>query len=171
MILKGLKEKSNKNYIDKHIKNRVTISNNNKIKTVAVIVDDSEFTDLNWINKLQVILDIKTENFKVMALTNPKSKTKTIYQNTFSRKDLGWRGNVKSQTLKSFLNKKNDLLISYYASKKLPLVFVTALSEAKFKVGLMEETNTNDLVIKTDIKDTSTFEKELVKYLNILKKL
>lgn len=171
MILKGLKEKSNKNYIDKCIKNRVTISNNNKIKTVGVIVDDSEFLDLNRINKLQDVLEVKTENFEIIALTNPKSKTESIYQNTFSRKDLGWKGNVKTETLKSFLNKKNDLLISYYTSDKLPLIFATAISEAKFKVGILEESNTNDLVIKTDIKDTATFEKELVKYLRILNKL
>ena len=63
------------------------------------------------------------------------------------------------------------MLISYYTSDKLPLIFATATSEAKFKVGILEESNTNDLVIKTDIKDTSTFEKELVKYLRILNKL
>ena len=51
------------------------------------------------------------------------------------------------------------------------VVFATATSEAKFKVGLIEETNVNDLVIKTDINDTSTFENELVKYLRILNKL
>ena len=171
MILKGLKEKSNKNYIDKCVKNRVMVSNSNIIKTVGFIVDDSEFLDLDWINKLSEVLKVKKENFEILALTNPKSKTESIYPNTFSRKDLGWKGNVKTETLKSFLNKKNDLLISYYTSDKLPLIFATATSEAKFKVGLVEETNVNDLVIKTDIKDTSTFENELVKYLRILNKL
>ena len=171
MILKGLKEKSNKNYIDNCIKNRVMISNDNKIKTVGFIVDDSEFLDLHWIDQLQDVLEVKKVNFEILALTDPKSKTEKPYQKSFSRKDLGWKGHVKTEILKSFLDKKNDLLISYYTSDKHPLIFATATSQAKFKVGLVEETNTNDLVIKTNINDTSTFEKELVKYLRILNKL
>ena len=172
MILKGLKEKSNKNYIDKCVKKRQVISKTNKINTVGILVNEEEFLDVSWINSLSKVLDVDQKNLKIIALTKPKSKIPSVYTNTFSVKDLGWKGNVKNKNLKAFIEEDFDLLISYYSSELLPLIFTTASSNAHFKVGINQsEENHNDLTIQTSINDTKTFSNELVKYLKILNKL
>lgn len=171
MILKGLKEKSNKNYIDKCVKNRVVDSNTNKINTVGVIVDQSEFKDLNWLQSLSSTLNVNPINLKIIALVNPKQKEVNVYDLNFTKKDLGWKGTVKTDILKTFTNTDFDLLISFYKTSKLPLVFLSAITKAKFKVGVLAEEQVNDLILDIDINNTTIFETELVKYLNILNKL
>ena len=66
-----------------------------------------------------------------------------------------------------------NLLISFYSKEKLPLVKVTLLSRAKFKVGFsdMETDVGNHLVIKSDVKNYKEFISELFKYLKILNKI
>jgi len=172
MILKGFKEKSNKKYIDKCVKSRIITINASTIKTVGILVNDIEFNDLEWLNGLSKVLKINTNNLKIMSLTNTKKDEISVYTNTFTEKEIGWKGNFKSEDIKTFVSTEFDLLVNLYETNHLALQLVTAASKAKLKVGIASgEERLNDIIIQTKLKDHNIFKTELVKYLNILKKL
>ncbi|QXP58236.1 DUF6913 domain-containing protein [Olleya sp. HaHaR_3_96] len=172
MILKGFKEKSNKKYINKCTKSRVLVPSNTVIKTIGVLVDSQQFSDLEWINQLAKSLKVNANNLKILSLFNNEKKEIALFGNTFSEKDLGWRGVIKSQTAKDFIAMNFDLLINLYETDALALQLVTAATNAQFKVGIYNaRQDINDLIIETKLEDKSIFKKELIKYLNILNKI
>lgn len=172
MILKGFKGKSNKKYIKKCIENRVLKPSDTYIKEVGVLVDSNECSDLDWINGLANDLKINQNNIKIVALFNNKKDQTSVYANTFFKKDLGWKGQFKSQVVNNFLNTKFDLLINFYQTDALALQVVSAAAQAQLKVGIYNANqDLNDLIIDSKIKDKSIFKTELIKYLNILNKL
>ncbi|HCQ14581.1 MAG TPA: hypothetical protein DIU01_15210, partial [Flavobacterium sp.] len=71
-----------------------------------------------------------------------------------------------------FTNASFDLLISYYDIEKAPLILVTNLSKANFKVGFASvDKRLNHFMIDTNAENYKVFIEELFKYLKILNKL
>lgn len=172
MIFKGFKEKSNKKYIDKKLKNRVIPQDNARIKKVGVLINKDEAIDVKWFDTLAASLKVTPNNFQLIVFTKEKRSENVSFNNTYNEKNIGWGGTIKHPDLERFINTAFDLLISYYTEESIHLKLITTASNAKFKVGvLQEDERLNDLIIKTDLKDYSTFETELLKYLKILNKL
>ena len=57
----------------------------------------------------------------------------------FTRKQLSWTEIPKSEDANSFLHKKFDILIDLTGQKYFPIVYLTALSSAAFKIGHSNE--------------------------------
>jgi hypothetical protein len=71
-----------------------------------------------------------------------------------------------------FVNQEFDLLISYYDVEKSPLLLVTNLSKASFKVGFSSiDKRLNHFMIDTNAENYLVFMDELFRYLKILNKL
>lgn len=172
MILKGFKEKSNKNYIDSQSKNRVVSPSNTKVNRIGILFNTEELINVPIFNGLAEGLNIKKENIEIIAFKSQINKDEDVFSPTYTLKHLGWKGTIKEPTLKKFLNTEFDLLISYYKNDITPLKLLTVASKSKFKVGILEtDERINDLIIKTEIDDFKTFTSELKKYLNILNKI
>lgn len=85
--------------------------------------------------------------------TNPQPNTHTITTN-----DLNWRGLPKSGKTDDFINKKFDLLLNIALKQNFILDYITALSQANFKVGgSPNETNYFDLNINIGEKDDAMY--------------
>ncbi|OIQ16340.1 hypothetical protein [Lacinutrix sp. MedPE-SW] len=172
MILKGFKEKSNQNYINKTLNNRVVLATNSKIKSIGVIINADETVDYKKISSLLKTLNVNPNNFQIIAFTIEKTFEENSNFQCFNKKSIGWKGSIKNETLKHFLNREFDILISYYVEAPMYLKLLTAVSKARFKVGILQEDERlNDLIIKTDIENYKMFEIELLKYLSILNKI
>ncbi|APY00648.1 DUF6913 domain-containing protein [Lacinutrix venerupis] len=172
MILKGLKEKSNKNYINSRLKNRVVSQSNSKINSIGVIFNAEEIDNLPDFNFLAKNLYLNKEEIEIIAFKEQVKKEEKTFKPTFTLKHLGWKGVIKDKELQQFLNKEFDLLISYFKNDTTPLKLLTVSSKSKFKVGVLEtDERVNDLIIKTEMNDFKTFTSELKKYLNILNKI
>ena len=172
MILKGFKEKSIKKYINKTLGSRKVMLDNSKIKTIGVLLNDDEAIDLKWFETLAKTLKINPNNFQVVSFTKEKKLEEQVFNNTYNEKSIGWKGKVKHPDLKRFIDTDFDVFISYYSEDSLLLNVLTAISKAKFKVGVFQiDERLNDLIIKTEVKDFETFKNELIKYLTILNKI
>lgn len=172
MILKAFKEKSNKKYLNKLISNRYTNVNDQKINSLGVILNIDEIDDLELFRSLSDDLNVHPNKLKVIAFSADKKEQQHSWDLCFNPDDFGWKGHIKHVELQTFLKMKFDALISYYTSEQLELKLLTAMSEAQFKVGILQaDMRLNDLIIKTPLKDFNVFKKELFKYLNILKKI
>ncbi len=172
MILKGFKEKSNKKYIEERLKNRIVNSSEGKIQTLGVVFSQDEKDDFDRFKVLASDLEIKSNGINIIAFTEDVNKERGLWDAIYNPNDFGWKNIIKHQELKQFIDAHFDLLISYYTKENTELKLITAASNAKLKVGILQtDERFNDLIIKTDIKDINTFTSELIKYLKILNKL
>ncbi len=172
MIFKRLKERSNKKYIEKRLKNRIVHSDKSKVESLGVIFSYDENDNFDRFKTLTADLEIKSTKTSIVAFTEDVNSESGMWESIYNPKDFGWKNNIKSKGLKEFINYEFDMLISYYTKENTELKLITAASKAKLKVGILQtDERFNDLIIKTDTKDIKTFTEVLIKYLKILNKL
>lgn len=172
MILKAFKEKSNRKYVNKLLAERKPSVNNNKIKTVAVLLNANEFHEFEVFRVYFKALGLISPKNKIVAFTMDDKLEHNKWNTHFSPKDFGWKGKIKNTDLQTFINEPYDMMISFYKSEVLHLNQIAAASKALFKVGISnEDERLYDLIIDVELKEINIFKEELKKYLNILKKI
>ena len=91
----------------------------------------------------------------------------------FSRKQTSWWLEIpKTQVVEDFIHQKFDILIDLTGQKNFPMIYVTALSEATFKVGYAgSSTNYFDLNIEfQDKPEASQMAEQILYYLKRINK-
>lgn len=172
MILKAFKEKSNRKYVNNLLAKRQSSVDNNKIKTIAVLLNASEFHEFEVFRVYFKALNLNSPKHKIVAFTMDDKLEHNKWNAHFSPKDFGWKGKIKNLDLEAFINEPYDMLVCFFKNPGLQLDLITAASNAKFKVGISaEHEQYYDLIIDVDLKDINIFKQELKKYLNILNKL
>lgn len=172
MILKSFKEKSNQKFINKLIESRSLEPSSKKIESVGIVLNLSEFDDFESFRAFFSELKLNPNKIKLVAFTDDHKLVESSKELLFSKKQIGWKGKIKSNELEMFINTNFDALISYYKQDNLELNLVTAHSKANFKVGISnDDERLSDLILDVKPKDFNVFKKELVKYLTILNKL
>ncbi|GAA4241266.1 hypothetical protein KO504_03415 [Winogradskyella psychrotolerans] len=172
MILKAFKEKSNRKYVNKLLTERKPTVNNNKIKTIAVLLNASEFHEFEVFRVYFKELGLTSPKHKIVAFTMDDKLEYNQWNAHFSPKDFGWKGKIKNIDLEDFINEPYDMLLCFYKNPVLQLNLITAASKANLKVGISnEDERLYDLIIDVELKDINIFKQELKKYLNILKKI
>lgn len=172
MFLKAFREKSNRKYINKLLDIPKAAVNNNKVKTIAVLLNANEYDDFESFRLYFKELNLTSPKHKVVAFVNDDKYESSQWETYFSPKDFGWKGKLNNIDLQSFVDEDYDVLISFYKQESLELNLITALSKANFKVGLARnDERLYDLIIDLKPKEIETFKKEFKKYLNILNKI
>ncbi len=172
MILKAFKEKSIQKYVNKLLATRKAAVNSNKIKTIAVLLNTSEFHEFEVFKVYFKELGLNSPKHKIIAFTLDDKLEHNKWNTHYSPKDFGWKGKIKNIDLEAFINEPYDVLICYYKKEVLQLDLITAASNANLKVGISRnDERLYDLIIDVALKDINIFKEELKKYLNILNKL
>lgn len=170
MFLDGLKAKSILRKIEKSVNERELISSHSPVATIAILQERRSPFDPKNVKSLLDMLGVQEEQVTILEYVKNLTREQKEEQLLYSEKQLGWKGVFKTKSLKDFEKKPFDILLSYYISKELSLNAMTALSQAKFKVGItssLEEIN--DLTIHVKKGQETVFISELEKYLRILK--
>jgi hypothetical protein len=172
MILKAFKEKSNQKYVNRLLSNRKAAVNSNKVKTVAVLLNSSEFHEFEVFRVYFKELGLSSPKHKIVAFTLDHKLEHNKWNAHFSPKDFGWKGKIKNIDLQEFIDEPFDVLICYFKNEVLQLNQITAASKANLKVGISRnDERLYDLIIDVSLQQINTFKQELKKYLNILNKL
>ena len=173
MIFTGFKRKTNQIFFSKKLielqKNK-EVTSNNKVENVLVLLINTENQD-EIISDLSVKLSLPSHKFNAVVF-QPKKDKKNPIENAFYPTDFGWYGNIKSIFLKNVLTKKYDLLINYNKVDNIYINLLILQCKSDFNIGFA---NLNkalfQLLIDCDTDNYKLFNKELKKYLTILKKL
>ena len=166
MIIKFLKNRSNKIFMKKILESRKFNSSVIKIKTVGIILNFDEYKDYDKIKEIFRGFGINENKIKFITYI-PENGTKlNRWDSYFESKDFGWNGVVKNLDFVEFIDTEFDILISYYRKNNLELNFATACSKAKFKIGISKiNENLNDFTIDIGTNFIDIFDNELKKYL------
>ena len=172
MFFKLFKKKSNVKYLNNILNNRKSSVNNNKIKSVGIIINLEEFNDYDSLRHVFTYLGVNENKIKFVAYVTEKDETLTSWDSYFTPLDFGWNGNISNYDINEFIETEFDALISYYKKDNLQLNYATACSKATFKIGLSNyDQNLNDFIIDLNPNFIDIFGKELEKYLKGLNKI
>jgi len=152
-----------------NVKNQATADG---IKTVGIVFDASYFYEKEGLILELVRNGILEKNIEILVYKDKFKKSEILDIPQFSLKDLNWNASFKNQEVTDFTKNKFDLLINYYDIEKAPLLLVSQLSEAHFKVGFLSiDKRLNHFMINTTAENYKVFMEELFKYLKILNKI
>lgn len=150
-----------------------------KAKSVGVLFKDADAALLNKIEKFgsELATKFNIKDIHILSYTTKRAKEKPAYMvnskltKFFSIKETNFFLKPTGDTVKQFLAKPVDLLIDFSKNKFEPLRFVTAMSDAPFKVGRYAEQDEDfyDLMITLeDHKTDEEFFKQLMHYLSMI---
>jgi hypothetical protein len=118
------------------------------------------------LDSLSKEFDISKNSIKIMIYSDVESSEDS---QVYGAKDFSFFGKVKSAKLKDFINERVDLLINYQRLVNVYGNRLNLLSQASFKAGFeTSELKSLNFELKGRELSNQVFDKELVKYLNIL---
>jgi hypothetical protein len=172
MFLYKLKNFWIKKNVKKSLSNLRHSVSNNSIKTIGIVIDESLFDKKEDLIRELEKSNITRSEIKIIVFREVIKKNESLSYSAFSYKDLNWNATFNNNAVNEFINTNFDLLISYYDVERGPLLQLTCLSKADFKVGFESvDGRLNQFMIATSAIDYKIFIQELIKYLKILNKL
>ena len=172
MFFKRIKKISSKKFLTTVLKARSKQFSSGKIKTVGIMFHHDQFTDYDYFRMLFTDLGLNDNWLRFISFYENENNQPNSWDSSFTKTDFDWLGHCKSPEIAEFVEQPFDLLISYYKPSCYELKIVTAMSKAKFKVGVSnEDDRLHDLIIDVSTKDIDTFKTELIKYLRTLNKI
>ena len=108
------------------------VFNLDSAQTAGILWESNQKDSFDLLEK-----ELKTAKIETVGLCYFQSKKAVIPSeiNGFTRKQTTWSGIPKTTRAEDFIQQKFDLLIDLTRQSFFPLVYVTALSEATFKIG------------------------------------
>ena len=172
MFLNFLKNFILKRKLKNSLKNVIDIASDNKIKTIAILVDESSFDCKNELKTAIIHYGIHENDIAFITFKDKINKKEVFKTTTFCLKDIDWNTNFTNLEVQFFLNQKFDLFISYYDVEKPALMRFTQKTNANFKVGFSTiDKRLNHFMIHTNLENHKVFIDEMFKYLRILNKI
>jgi len=173
MIFKGIKRKSNQIFFNKQVQNfRINsqMNSSKNIKKVIILLDDASIK-ATIEKELITLLNISEKDVEIIIFNKIVDKSNSN-KNIFTPEDFGWYGKLKSDTLKSILTKKYDLLINYSKVENLYNNLLILQSKSAFNIGYAHLNKSfYDLLIDCNPSNYKLFNIEIKKYLKILNKI
>lgn len=169
--------------------NRRDLSHRNrKITTLAILVDNPYFDDLEFLQTLAIELGVAQNKLHLAVFTKNKtsdeapvlsaSTTTTsseVAVSYINDKDFSWLGTLKNSDVATFLDTPFDALIAFHRAGDIYLKNLIARSNAHFKIGFHpSDQSLFDLIIHLDPSEKTEkhlLKPELSKYLLALGKL
>jgi hypothetical protein len=125
--------------------------------TIGIVFDASSSSDNVIIKNLVKDLRQMGKDARVMGYVNSRSKDAQYISDGhnvyISKQDFNWFNMPKEPMIDEFIAKKFDLLLVLTHQSWFPIHYISALSQAAFKVGCSVETNPEfDLMIEMPIE-------------------
>ncbi len=170
MFLNILKYKTLKKSAEAQLLKGQDIDLRGEIKEVGIILNQKDFSNKEFLVQELRKHKIKTEHI-VFLISNADLNTLKANEVAVKPKDFDASGQLRNEKVAGFIQKKFDLLISYYDVDEPLLLWCTAHSKAKFKVGFSSvKINNNHFTLQLETGQHKSYIDELFRYIEILKK-
>ena len=156
-----------------------TILSMRDAKTIGIVFSSDNAEDVELAKKYEMYLKELGKTVKTIGYINASTKETPVIegwwpgQQYITRKEVNWFYKPEEQFISTFTKEPFDMLIDMNISGRLPLMFVTALSKARCKVGRYNEKYLSlyDVMIEADeTKNLKYFLRNVDTYLEMLNK-
>lgn len=129
-----------------------TIVNYNEAKKIGVLYNAADPADVALVAKYMQALKQKGKHVKGLAYIPDPKKAVDVTAEHFTNKNVSWFFVPKGMDVESFTKERFDLLVNLYTKQCLPLEYISAVSEARYKVGryIEDKTYCFDLMVYMD---------------------
>ena len=127
------------------------ITNIADARDVGILLDATDPDRTNLINQLADSLRTQFRKVHILGFYNyPKPALNLNFQH-FHNKQLNWYLEPQGHIVEEFMNRKFDVLINAYTGENLQLEYISALSNAKYRIGVYEPSKTylSDVLLDT----------------------
>lgn len=168
MFLKALKRKSAKKFLHQVA---LTPKSNRSfdvkaVKKVACLVDLNAFNRPEQLNSFCEVFGLESSNFHLLGYEQPGDASIAY----FTPDGLQWKGVYKQEEVNLFLGNTYDILINYFQEPKVPILAVSARVDANIRLGFDGiGAKFNDIHFKGELKEMAAFQKEMMKYLQVIR--
>ena len=179
-IIKKIKNKIAENKLRKDIRcsySETVVCNLNDAKSIGIIYEVVNEDDFKLIKNFTQ--QLKSININVLTLGYADIKELESFHiqpkehRFFCRKDVNWYGKPNFDAIEDFVKPRYDILIDLQLTECLPLKFVTAISQAGFKIGRKPLTEPNCYDLMLELKPYSSlsfFIEQVTVYLKMINK-
>ncbi|MEK6451438.1 MULTISPECIES: DUF6913 domain-containing protein [Myroides] len=141
-----------------------------EFKKIGIVVEKADSTMLSELLEALNTKGVKQSQVQFLVYSNDNKESKGD-ENFFKIKDFTMSGSTDKKEVLDFIGADYDLLISYYTSDSAPLLWVTAKSLAKFKVGISSvNTKGNHFCLEVSDLNVKSYIDNLFKYIKVFKK-
>ncbi len=145
-------------------------------KKIGILYDST--SDRHYETVKLFVKNIRSEHKDVLALGYydkrelPHDRFAKLGLDFFTRKSLNWYMKPHHPIINNFINADFDILINLNIEKSFPLKYISALSNAKFKIAKYDRRNAPfcDMMIHTDENiSLGKFMEQVLHYLKLLR--
>lgn len=163
------KKKTLKKAINQATLKGVTSDFDGKPKTIGILIEKTDVPKVDELIQALRQSGVSADQINVLVYTG-LTKTKQLLDPSFSMGDFTLTGEVQNQEVKRFIDQPFDWLINFYAKDIVPLLWVSAKSKAKFKVGVATVTpKINHFSLDIQELQATLYVKHLMNYITIFK--
>jgi hypothetical protein len=154
-------------------KRKTHYSGIDKVKNIGVVWDASKTEDFASLTRFhQKMAELKTD-VKILGYFSGKSLpnqyTAIRYLSIFKKEELNYFYHPVTTETNAFVNNRFDVLIDLNFKKILPLQYISSLSNAGLKVGLLDSENRNSTFdLMMDLKNPVNIDDYLNQVLHYL---
>jgi hypothetical protein len=157
-------------------KRKVYYSNISEVKKIGIVWDASKPNEFSALSKFYQKMSERNIDVKILGYfpgnNLPDQYTAIRFLTCIKNNELSFFYHPISSESNTFIHKRFDILIDINFNKLFPLQYISSLSSAGFKVGLLEPGNTDtpfDLMldIKTPI-EVDNYLKQTIEYLEMI---
>ena len=132
-----------------------TLTNLNDAKTIGIIYDSTNPDNDIIITKFAEHLRGLNKTVEILGFVDDKKIDHKSDIIVFNRQNLNWARVPNDERVEKFARNKFDLLLACFTGENLPMEFVAGISQAKWRVGIYNESKTGyyDLMINTNGKN------------------
>ncbi|MCC9041447.1 hypothetical protein LNQ81_01795 [Myroides sp. M-43] len=168
MWFNTLKKRSLSKVVEKSTLKALPADFKYEFKEVGILVNKSDARIIPDLIKAFERKGISGVKIKVLIYTSENKKI--LEEGCFGMKDFTISGSTENIEILDFIEKQFDILVSYYTNKAVPLMWMTAKSNALFKVGVSSEnTMLNHFSLVLESLEVDSFIENLYKYINVFK--
>ncbi len=154
------------------IKVERAITNLNDAKSIGIVYDSSNSDNDIIITKFAETLRNQKKTVEILAFVNDTKTEHKADVLVFNKKSLTWLMIPKNEQVEKFAEKKFDLLLASFTEENLPLEYVAAISQAKWRLGTYAKDKTDfyDMMISLGGRnELSYFLEQTTHFLNQVK--
>jgi|GEM_PF-2682226 len=138
-------------------------------QTIGILIEKSEVAKVDELIQTLRQSGVTAEQIHVLVYTG-LTKAKQLLDPSFSLRDFTLTGDVRNQAVQDFIAQPFDWLINFYAKDIVPLLWVSAKSKAKFKIGVATITpKINHFSLDIQELQAAPYIKHLMNYITIFK--
>jgi len=135
-------------------------------KTVGIVFDATNIETFGAIKAYTNKLKQQNKKVWLLGYINATNANNVLSFPFFSKSDLDWKGIPQNFEVQRFIDKKPDILLNAYFAPVLPLYYVSVLSNAKRRVGVLMKgyEGAADLLLNLENKEMDAFFEEVHRY-------